>query len=247
MPRGSRPRPDFVDAKPVYKYELKPADGEFLVVVKTFRGSVASDERGQARELAEGLAEYIRSECRLFAYVHESGWAMRQERAKEKAAVLENMKKYYAEKGITPTEEMLKVKMARIPDEYSVFVAPGKGSLKNMEEAQEFAKYVRKLKAPPADFCDAVMVGTDQDIARKQGEKINPFVTTTFAGRNPTLPKKALTVAERPKATELILSINAGKQYSLIHKTTKDFTLVVKVYGSSLGGKVPEAGRSGPG
>jgi hypothetical protein len=219
------------DPKPVYKYELKPVDGQFLVCVKTFRGSVAGDR--QVKELAEGLAEYIRSECRLYAYVHERGWALRQERAKEKAAVIAAKRKYFAEQGIEPTEEMLRVKMARIPDEYAVLVAPGKGTLKSMDEALDFANYIRKLPAPPRAFCDAVVVGTDQDIARKQGDPVNPFLAA-FAGPNPTIPKHA-TEAGPPKADEFLMSLNAGQPYSLIHKTRKPITLVVQTYGSKFG------------
>jgi hypothetical protein len=235
LPISRASRTELPDPKPTYKYELKPESGDFLVVVKSFRGPVASDEKGQARELAEGLAEYIRSQERLYAYVYESGWAMRQERTKEKEQVLAAMKKYYSEQGVTPTEEMLKIRMARIPDEYTVFVAPGKGSLKTLDEALEFARYIRKLKAPPADFCDAIAVGTERDISRRQGEKINPFLQV-FAGRNPTLPpKKDAQSSETPKADDTIMAINSGKPYSLIHGTRKKFTLVVKVYGSNFG------------
>ena len=219
------------DPKPGYKYELKPEHGAFLVCVKTFRGATAGDRR--VKELAEGLAEYIRSECRLYAYVHERGWLLRQERAKEKAAVIVAKKKYYAEQGIEPTEEMLRVKMARIPDEYAVLVAPGKGTLKTLDEALEFANYIRKLNAPPAEFCDAVVVGTDRDIARKQGDPVNPFLAA-LAGPNPTIPKSPA-AAKPAKADEFLLSLNAGQPYSLIHQTKKPVTLVVKVYGVQAG------------
>ena len=185
------------DPKPVYKYELKPEHGAFLVCVKTFRGATAGDRR--VKELAEGLAEYIRSECRLYAYVHERGWLLRQERAKEKAAVIAAKKKYYAEQGIEPTEEMLRVKMARIPDEYAVLVAPGKGTLKTLDEALEFANYVRKLKAPPAEFCDAVVVGTDRDIARKQGDPVNPFLAALPARTRPSRSRRPR--PSRPRRT----------------------------------------------
>ena len=220
------------DPKPVYKYELKPEHGQFLVCVKTFRGSVAGDR--QVKELAEGLAEYIRSECRLYAFVHERGWALRQERAKEKAAVIAAKRKYFAEQGIEPTEEMLRVKMARIPDEYAVLVAPGKGTLKNMDEALDFANYIRKLPAPPRDFCDAVVVGTDQDIARKKGEPVNPFLTA-FAGPNPTIQKAQSGATAPAKADPFLVDINAGQPFSLIHQTKKPVTLVVKIYGAQAG------------
>lgn len=228
---GVRGTPD--DPKPVYKYELKPENGQYLVVVKTFRGSEPGDRT--VKQLAEGLAEYIRSECRLYAYVHETGWTQRQERAKEKAMVLEAMKKHYAEHGIEPTKDQMKIKMARVPDEYTVLVAPGKGELKTLDDALAFAKYVRGLKAPPADFCDAIAVGSDSEVTRRAGEKVNPFLTV-IAGRNPTLPKPANGGMPRPKADDFLLSLNAGKKHSLIHETKKDFTLVVKRYNSNTFG-----------
>jgi hypothetical protein len=128
---------------------------------------------------------------------------------------------------------MLRVKMARIPDEYAVFVAPGKGSLKNMDEAIEFAKYIHKLPCPPAEFCDSIVVGSSSDVARQRGQSRNPF-PTAMPGRNRTLPPKK-SDAERPKADEFLLSLNAGQPYSLIHKTKKPVTLVVQIYGTKNG------------
>lgn len=234
---GSTPREEIPDPKPKYNYELKPEHGEFLVFVKSFQGKFAGDQSGQARQLAEGLVEYIRTECKLYAFVHESGWPQRQQRKKEKEAMEVQARKYYASEGRTPEwidNELRKMlKMARIPDEYSVFVAPGKGTLKNMDEALEFAKYVRRLKAPPADYCDSVVVGSLQDVARQKGEPKNPF-PLSMPGRNTTLPKKELAM-ERPKANDFLLNLNAGKPNSLIHNTRKPYTLVVKVYGTGNG------------
>jgi hypothetical protein len=233
------------DPKPVYKYELKPEHGEFMVVVRTFRGPVAADEKGVAKELAEGLAEYIRSECRLYAYVHESGWALRQERKVQKAMADKAARDYYRKEGLTEKEIedriRREIKIGRAPDEYSVLVLPGKGTLKTMDEAIEFAKYVRKLKAPPAEFCDSVAVGSSQEISQRRGELQNPFLMA-MPGRNPTMPKK-VAAAERPRADEFLMSLNAGKPDSLIHNTKKDFTLVVQVYGSKQIGRVIKPGE----
>jgi hypothetical protein len=150
--------------------------------------------------------------------------------------VIKAIRDYY---GRTETEEQInarirrEVKLARIPDEYAVLVAPGKGSLKDMDEAIEFAKYVHKLPCPPAEFCDAVLVGSASDVAHKQGEARNPF-PMAMPGRNRTLPPK-VTAAERPKADDFLLSINSGQPYSLIHKTKKPVTLVVQIYGAKNG------------
>jgi hypothetical protein len=118
-----------------------------------------------------------------------------------------------------------------------------------MDEALDFANYIRKLPAPPRNFCDAVVVGTDQDIARKKGDPLNPFLTA-FAGPNPTIPKAQAAAAAPAKADEFLESINAGQPYSLIHQTKKPVTLVVKIYGAQAGhlvkpGEVMQAaGRS---
>src|SRR5262245_4926077 len=138
----SRPAPsrEIDDPKPVYNYELEPKHGEFLVCVKSFPGEIAGSTK--AKLLAEGFAEWIRSECKLYAYVHESGWAQRQERKKEKEAVVAATRKYYESQGETEEQianRLRKIRMARIPDEYSVFVAPGKGTLKSLDEAIAFA------------------------------------------------------------------------------------------------------------
>jgi hypothetical protein len=235
------------DPKPVYKYELKPEHGEFLVCVKSFAGDFAGSS-GRARELAEGLVEYIRSECRLYAFVHERGWALRQERSKNKEMLIAAIRKQYA---ASETEEQInarikkQVKMERIPDEYVVCVAPGKKPLKTMDEAIEFAKYVHKLPAPPREFCDAVVIGGSiQDVSRTHGEPKNPF-PTAMPGRNLTVPRKEM-AAERPKADDFLLSLNAGKEFSLIHETKKPVTLVVQTYGSKFLGRVLKPGELVP-
>ena len=236
------------DPKPVYKYELKPEHGEFLVVVHTIRGAGPRDQ--QAKELAEGLAEWIRAECKLYAYVHERGWAMRRERDKEKDAVIAAIRKHYKAEG--ESEEQItarikrEVKLARIADEYAIVVLPGKGTLKTLEETIEFSKYIHKLPCPPADFCDTVVVSpTTDNVARRQGEAKNPFLTA-MPGRNLTLPKKE-TIVQRPEAVKLLYTINSGKPYNLIENTKKPFTLVVQTYGSKFGvGKVVKPGELTP-
>jgi hypothetical protein len=221
---------EVADQKPVYKYELKPEHGEYLVFVKTFPGQHAGDKT--VKEQAEGLAEYIRAECRLNAYVLESGWPKRQERKKELDALMAAKKQYYeVERKMPIPEHEKKVKMARIVDEYSVFVAPGKGSLRTYEEAQEFAKYVRNLKAPPAEYCDDLVLGKEQGdkSLHRTGTSVNPF-SIAFAGRNQSIPKAAA-VHKAPKADDFLMKLNAGESYSLVHKAKRNWTLVVKTYG----------------
>ena len=217
------------DPKPAYKYELKPEHGEYMVFVKTFPGQYAGDKTVRAQ--AEGLAEYIRSECRLNAHVYERGWHKRQERKKELDTLMAAKKKYYDERGMEIPEHEKRVKMTRIADEYSVFVAPGKGTLKTYDEALEFAKYVRKLPAPPAEYCDDLLLGKENGSKsiNRTGTSVNPFAIA-IAGRNQSLPKAAVT-HKAPKADDFLMKLNADEPYSLVHKAKKNWTLVVRTYG----------------
>jgi hypothetical protein len=239
LPASRPPAPRTAgDPKPAYKYELKPEHSEYVVFVKAYQAPAAHDARGQARELAEGLAEWIRSECRLYAYVHERGWLLRREQDREKEATIKAIRDYYVPRGESEEQIAIRikreVKFARIPDEYAVFVVPGKGTLKSLDEAAEFARYLHKLPCPPDQFCDSVFVGAERGTANRSSEKANPF-ERAMPGRNPTLPKKEV-AAEIPKAElELLDRLNRGQPYSLIHHTKKPVTLVVQSYGSKQG------------
>ena len=183
------------------------------------------------------MAEWIRSECRLYAYVHERGWLLRRERDKEKEAVIKSIREHYRGQTEEAIQAIIKrdVKLARISDEYVVYVAPGKGALKSFEEATAFAKYVHKLASPPDRFCDAVFVGGERGAGGREAAKANPF-ERAVPGRNPTLPKKESVATEMPKAElQFLDNLNAGQPYSLIHKTKKPVTLVVQTFGTKNG------------
>ncbi|HVK08778.1 MAG TPA: hypothetical protein VM597_08390 [Gemmataceae bacterium] len=249
LPVSGRPANREVDdPKPVYKFELKPEHGEYMVFVKTFPGQHVGDRTVKAQ--AEGLAEYIRSECRLNAYVFERGWAKRQERRAELERLIAAQKQYYeVERKMPIPEHEKRYKMARIADEYSVFVAPGKGALKTYEEALEFAKYVRKLPPPPAEYCDDLVLGKESGSKslNRTGTSVNPFAIA-IAGRNQSLPKAAA-VHKAPKADDFLMKLNSGESYSLVHKAKRNWTLVVKTYGGEPqvlkpGQVVPASGQS---
>ena len=111
--------------------------------------------------------------------------------------------------------------MARIPDEYAVFVAPGKGTLKTLDEATGVRQVRPQAAGPPATFCDAVVVGSIERATRGRRASPSQPVPDRHAGRNPTLPKK-VAAAERPKADDVPDEPELpGKSYSLIHKTKK--------------------------
>lgn len=222
------------DPKPTYRYELRPEHGAFLVCVRSFKAADRMpEEERRVKELAEGFVEYIRTECRLNAYILERGWVQRQERTKEKEEYLTNLKKHYEKLGEPIPDHFLKLKMPRIPNEYNVFVAPARGTLKDLDAAIDFAKQVRQLKTPPSEFTDSVFVSDDKAAGRTALGAVNPFLAA-FPGPNPTAAKKPATIGgiQRPIADEFLMRLNSGDSYSLIHKTKKTYTLLVQSYGT---------------
>jgi hypothetical protein len=252
IPISKSPTPTGVAAtprqqpKPVYKYELKPEHGPWLVVVRTFKGAGENDVR--SRELAEGFADFIRERYKVPAYIHERGWQMRQDMLAEAREVIEAKRKYYISQGITPTAEMLKVKTVRsLPDEYAVFIAPARGVLKDRDTAMDFADQVRKLQAPK-EFSDRFFDEKETTRARggakdEEAKFSNPFLSA-FAGPNPTIAKTA--VYQVPKADKFLMEINSREDYSLLHKTRKPYTILVKTYGAE-GTIIPTGGTSASG
>ena len=246
------------DPKPVYKYELKPEHGAWLVCVKTFKdpsrpigwARMTAAEKAQAiatsdtrcRELAEGFVEHIRGEGRLNAFVFERGWSVRQQQKKELKEVFEAKRKYYESKGIPPTPELMRVKIVDyLPNDYSVLIAPARGTLKDLDGALEFAKRVRLIPAPPAEFCDSLFI-TQGTVVKEKDSLVNPF-ETAFPGPNPAIARANALAAQRPKAEAYLLTFNSEESYSLIHKTKKPWTLLVQVYGG-VGSVTPAGGTA---
>ena len=143
---------------------------------------------------------------------------------------------------------MLSVKTVSIPDEYTVFVAPARGPLKDRETAIDFANQVRKLKAPD-EFNDRLLQGSDRENSRTEGSSFNAFLAS-MAGMNPVAKKAALAAADKnaalgeaPKAEKYLMEMNSAESYSLLHKARKKWTLLVKTYGG--GGNIVQTGATG--
>ena len=81
-----------------------------------------------------------------------------------------------------------------------MFVAPGKGTLKTLDEAAQFAKYVHKRRARRPTSATPSWSGTSVDVARRKGEPQNPF-PTALPGPNPTLPKKETVCSGRRRTS----------------------------------------------
>jgi hypothetical protein len=229
--------PGDADPRPVYKFALRPDYGPWMVAVKTFRGQTPGDQR--VKELAEDFASWLRQECKVNAYIYERSWEQRQQRKKEKEEYLSAARAHYERLGEEVPEFYKKVRMVMIPDEYTVVVAPARGILKDFDSAADFAKQVRSFPTPPAEFSDAVVI-SDSNLARKAGNHVNPFLTA-LPGPNPSIPKTP-TGFQRPKADAFLMNLNSEESYSLLHKTKKDWTLVVRVYGIGPGTVVRDNG-----
>lgn len=233
------------DPRPTSPYDLKPEHGAWLVAVKSFRaerehyadGRCVPDQR--SKELADQFAAYIRKEVRINAYVYPRGWVLRVQRDIEAEEYRSAARRYYKSKGIEPTKEMLKVKTVSIPDEYTVFVAPARTTLKDRETAIDFANQVRKLEAP-SEFNDSLLQGSDRPDSKTSGRSFNAFLAC-MPGLNPTV-KKDYSEAPVAKADKFLMDLNSSESYSLLHKTRKTWTVLVQTYGG--GGTILQTGAA---
>ncbi len=237
------------EPKPQCAFELAKEHGRWLVAVKSFRGERETYSRGRfvpdthIQELAEQFADYIRKTYKINAYVYPRGWVLRQERDVETTTRIKAIKDYYHKQGIEPTAQMLRVKTVSVPDEFTVFVAPARGTLSDREMAIDFANQVRKLSAPP-EFNDVLSQGRDNEENSAKGNRFNAFLAS-MPGMNPMIPKSITTNVETPKADDFLMKLNSGETYSLLHKTRRKWTLLVQTYGG--GGTVMQAGANGAG
>ncbi len=252
-PLAPAPTAEPEDPRPESPYDLKAEAGAWLVAVKSFKGEREIYRQGRcvpdarARELAEQLATYIRKEYKIYAYVYPHGWEQRQVRDKEAAESRERKRLYWVGQNVQPDAKMLSVKTVSIPDEYTVFVAPARGPLKDRETAIDFANQVRKLKAPD-EFNDRLLQGSDKENSRTEGSSFNAFLAS-MAGMNPVAKKAALAaadknaaLAEAPKAEKYLMEMNSAESYSLLHKTRKKWTVLVQTYGG--GGTIIQTGAA---
>jgi hypothetical protein len=204
---------------PSYRYALTPQAGAWMICVKSYKGD-------RARGLAEELAEYIRNEHKLPAYLFDWG---RNQRAEEDQRVGELRKQYddLVKKFGGEAVGTFRPKRIYYPDEYAVLI----GGWKDMETARKALDGVRKLKPPPEKLADNVLAGGPAEEGGKSAvthnAPINPFLLA-FVVPNPTIPK---TKAENDpeKLDPFVKEINDGRKYNLL-ECHKPWTLVVKVY-----------------
>jgi hypothetical protein len=204
-----------------YKYPIGPSAGNYVITMKGFKGE-------NAQELAEEFADYIRNTYGLPAYLLDLGRELRE--AEEKR--IDELRKNHAElvkqngaENVAP----LKYKTHRLEPQFGVFIGGTKGGWKDDETALKYLKELRKRPLPPEKFCDRVYTATPKEGGRGTGEAqtgaLSPY-TSAFIARNPTLPKPKV---EDDKPDPFLKDLNAGEEFSLL-KTSKPYTLVVKVY-----------------
>jgi hypothetical protein len=191
---------------------VTPQAGPWMICVASYTGP-------QSPALAEELAQEIRTQFRLMAYVfNRSGEEKRREQERV-ARAREAQKKYLADNNLPPDTRLPPVKTMRIEDQYAVLV----GGYKDDAAARKALDQVRQLQ-PSAKFHGAAYV---PNAAGKMHEQaINPF-RGAFVCRNPSIPFEK--PADDDKPDPRLKEYNADESYSLL-KCPKPWTLVVKAY-----------------
>ncbi|MCE9530936.1 MAG: hypothetical protein K8T89_07410 [Planctomycetes bacterium] len=225
-----------------FKYPVTQQAGEWLICVQTFKDEKALTSvdpnrptRPKAYLLAEELAEHIRKEYKLPAYLYERS---RKARAEEDERIRKLRKQYddsiaqLRAQGAEPDpSSRFRVRTFDIQDEFAVLIGKPDKPLKDMEAASDFLKQVRKLKPLPEKFSMRAVIANDDETGKKVTQTgynfINPFQTAMVV-HNPAIPFE--TKQDNPeKADELLKKLNADETYNLL-KCSKQWTLVVKLY-----------------
>jgi len=221
-----------------YKYPITPQAGEWLVCVQTFKDEKPDPNRQvrpPARIMAEELAEYLRTEYKLPAYLYDRGRLQRKEedeRIKALRGQYDELLKQMKSQGIEPDERSkFRVRTFEIMDEFAVLVGKPNRNLKDMETARDFLGDLRKMKPLPDKFSMMAVFADDDANGKKVNQRgfgyINPFQTALVV-HNPSIPL-ANNQADPTKADAFLKEMNASEEYNLL-KCSKSWTIVVKMY-----------------
>ena len=239
---------------PQHLYPVAPEAGEWLICVQTFKDDVPALNDNflvagnqKAKMLAEGLAEVLRREYKLNAYLYDRSYKLR---AEEQARIQDLRDRHWGRidqmrSQAEPAEgsTRLRYKTSIIPDEFAVLVSRTDRPFKDMESARDFlVGTLRKKKAPPNEFCNRGLLAAQEPGSSKVtpvgAAYLNPF-TTAMVVHNPTIEMKN-EQADPEKADEFLKELNADEKYSVL-KCSKPWTLVVKIY---QGGSTIETPKS---
>ena len=217
---------------PNYKYAVTPQAGEWLIYVQAFKGD-------NAQALAEDMADLLRRDYKLPAYLHDRGRKERKEeneRVRKLRKQYDEMLKQLEAQGVEKSDMPFRVKTFRkIEDEFAVLVGKPNRSLKDMDAARDYLDDIRKLKPPPDKYSMKAFEGTEE-LTKDPRERmikptgstyVNPF-RTAMVVHNPSIPVQKQQ-NDPEKADKFLKELNEGESLSVL-KCSKPWTLVVKMY-----------------
>jgi hypothetical protein len=185
---------------------------------------VASYSGPPSQGLAEELAQEIRAQFHLPAFVFNRSAEEKQREQERIASIRAAQKKYLEEHNLPGDTRLPPVKTVRIEDQYAVVV----GGYKDDAAARKALDDIRKLQ--PSEKLQGVAYVPDA-AGKMHEEAVNPF-RGAFVCRNPSVPAEKQAADNQPDPR--LKEYNAGESYSLL-KCRKPWTLVVKSYrGASI-------------
>ncbi len=231
---------------------LKPEHGAYVICVRSYMRPEGGDGGATALQLADELANEIRTAHRTPALLFERITDERKAELIQKAAArqklepirqtIEAQRQRAALNGMTFLEPdtKLKYKTVKHNDQFAVVIA---GGFKTDKEARKYLETVRKWPMPAnVTLLDkATIVGVADKTGRAKAESahINPY-GQAFVVANPTVARAA---AATSGLDEFTIKLNEGRPYNLL-KAKKDWTLAVKTFSAPtvIQGKDEETG-----
>ncbi|QVL33265.1 hypothetical protein KIH39_04935 [Telmatocola sphagniphila] len=231
-----------VPQAPQAKYPLVPNAGNFLIIVKSYKDPKDSQKSGL--ELAEDLADYIKSSTKFNPYIEIRNFKEKIAEENRVKAEKERLQEEYRKLGVKPDGNKISVKRTHIDVEYVVLLGPARSPWKDMESARRWLDEVRKIKTPPDYLCDKIVVGSASkapimDSIQSQVpttpfrgasdmKPLNPFLQS-FVVRNPSVAfdDAAEKLQAEKEEIEVWKKINHGQKYN-VFECRKNYTLVVK-------------------
>jgi hypothetical protein len=198
-------------------YTVTPQAGPWMICVASYSGP-------PSQGLAEELAQEIRTQFHLPAFVFNRSAEEKQREQDRIASIRAAQKKYLEEHNLPADTRLPPVKTVRIEDQYAVVV----GGYKDDAAARKTLDDIRKLQ--PSQKLQGVAYVPDA-AGKMHEEAVNPF-RGAFVCRNPSVPAEKQAADNQPDPR--LKEYNAGESYSLL-KCRKPWTLVVKSYrGASM-------------
>ncbi len=229
---------------PNHPLAVRPEHGAFFICVKSYSRPHRPDPSNpglSARELAEGLAKYIREthnvNVLLFEYISEAKTAEAIARAAaiERARAFNQSLEAYRQKSrlkgmeFLEPDNMIRYKTFNYRDQVAVLI----GGFQTEEEAVKGLGVVKKWPAPTdVRLLDGGAISRPDSNGKRTIEKtfLNPFPQAMVVA-NPAIPREEET---KPQGIDpFIVKLNEGRPFSLL-KATKSWTLGVKSFSAPV-------------